>query len=192
MAAPATAAVRERVSFDANTPVDVTIESSGIEQASRDGSPEYRYKLEGNRIMWVSPEAHQQIVRAMQQQPDANSFTLTKRKRGREAATWEVVQHADAWPGYDQPPAPRPAPVSQPRPAVQPARSADLRTQQRPLPEASGEPYSTTLYTCLCAAMRDAQAAEAFAQQIGRPIAFETADVRAMAATLFIHATGGR
>jgi hypothetical protein len=46
------------------------------------------------------------------------------------------------------------------------------------------------MYTALCAAIRTAAAAEDFARQIGRAVAFETADVRAIAATLFIHAEG--
>ena len=47
------------------------------------------------------------------------------------------------------------------------------------------------MYTALCAAIRCAHAAEQFAQHIGRPLALESGDIRAMAATLFIHATGG-
>jgi hypothetical protein len=168
--------LREPVRFDPNVPQTVTIESTGTAQPGRDG-PEFRYMLEGGKIMWVAEEAHKQIERAKRTDPQGDTFTITKRKSGRAAATWEVVQHADE----PQPaPAPRPAPAA----ALAPPRQAQLPAQ--------GEPYSTTLYTCLCAAMRDAQAAEAFAAQIGRPVAFETADVRAMAATLFIHATGGR
>lgn len=53
------------------------------------------------------------------------------------------------------------------------------------------QPYSASLYSALCAAIKVAQAAEQFGQQIGRSVAFETSDIRAMAATLFIHATGG-
>jgi hypothetical protein len=52
-------------------------------------------------------------------------------------------------------------------------------------------PMSTTLYTSLCAAIRTAAAAEEFATSIGRRVAFETADIRAMAATLYIRATEG-
>ena len=182
MAASAAAAVRDRVAFDANTTQTVTIESTGTAQASRDGTPEFRYRLAENKIMWVPPEVHEQIVRALQTEAEAGTFSITKRKRGNQAATWEVVQHADEPKQQAEPPrcAPRPAPAA----ALAPPRQAQLPAQ--------GEPYSTTLYTCLCAAMRDAQAAEAFATQIGRPCAFETGDIRAMAATLFIHATGGR
>jgi hypothetical protein len=179
-------ALRDRVTFDPNAPQTVTLESAGVEQPGRDGTPEFRYMLEGQRIMWVAEEAHRAIERAMQTDPQSNCFSITKRKSGRGAATWEVIQHADEPAAYT-PPASQPRPAAAP-PAAQPARAADLQTQQRQLP-AQGEPYSTTLYSCLCAAIRDAQEAERFSQQIGRAVAFETGDIRAMAATLFIHAT---
>jgi len=75
--------------------------------------------------------------------------------------------------------------ASQPAPAhkTEPASS-----------NAANQPYSTALYTCLCAAIRTAAEAERFAQSIGRPLAFETGDVRALAATLYIEMSkqGGR
>ena len=188
--ATATAAprqLRERVSYEPNLPQTVTLESAGVEQAGRDGTPEFRYMLEGGRIMWVAEEAHRAIQRATQADPQSNCFTITKRKSGKNAATWEVIQHADEPPAYT-PPASQPSPAAA-RPAPQPATPANTSTRQGGLPDATGEPYSTTLYSCLCAAIRDAAEAEKFAQQIGRPLGFDTGDIRAMAATLFIHAT---
>ena len=186
-AAAAPRQLRERVSFEPNLPQTVTLESAGVEQAGRDGTPEYRYMLEGARIMWVAEEAHRAIERAMQTDPQSNCFSITKRKSGRGAATWEVIQHADEPAAYT-PPASQPRPAAA-RPAPQPATPASTSTRQQRLPDATAEPYSTTLYSCLCAAIRDAQEAERFSQQIGRAVAFETGDIRAMAATLFIHAT---
>lgn len=51
---------------------------------------------------------------------------------------------------------------------------------------------STTYYTCLCAALRAAQAAEKFAAEIQRPFTLDSADIRAIATTLYIQAVGGR
>jgi hypothetical protein len=72
------------------------------------------------------------------------------------------------------------------------AERGPLATQQQQLPHMPGEtPYQASMYSALCAAIRCAQAAERFAAETGRAIAFETGDIRAIAATLFIHATGG-
>jgi hypothetical protein len=76
-----------------------------------------------------------------------------------------------------------------PRPAA-PRASGSLNTAQQQLPAMPGEiPYSASMYTALCAAIRAAAAAEQFSQQIGRPVAFDTSDLRTIAATLFIHPT---
>jgi hypothetical protein len=147
---------------------------------------EYRYMLEGHAIMWVPEEAHRAIVRTGAAFPLA--VEITKHRNG-----WEVVHLVDepaAANGYGQasPTSARPA---QPQPAARPARGP-LDTAQQQLPHTPGEqPYSASMYTALCAAIRTAAGAEKFAQEIGRPVAFDTADIRAIAATLFIHATEG-
>jgi hypothetical protein len=194
MAAAATRQLRERVTFDFNAPIEVTLDGAGIEQEGRDG-PEFRYFLEGDRIMWVPPEAHIQILRAIADDPQAQAFTITRHKSGRGAASWEVVQHSDEpanWTPPDRDPAP-PRTTSQAKPgALPPQMQQPAPRQQQPAPTAANGPMSDTLYTCMCAAIRTAQAAEKFAQEIGRPVALDSADIRAMAATLYIHATGGR
>jgi len=161
--------LRERIGFTGNTPMEIQLEGDGnpAEQEARDGSTEYRYFLAGRRIMWVPAEVHQAIQRA---QAGANAqFALTKHKAPKP---WTVI-HLD-----DEPAAPQPAP-------------SPAKPQSQPRTVAS-EPEPTTMYTALCAAIRIASEAEKYAQQIGRPLAFETGDIRAMAASMYIHATGGR
>jgi hypothetical protein len=135
--------------------------------------------LQGHRIMWVPDQVHRDIERAVAGQLSA-TLEITKAKAG----PWLVVHIVDE---------PQPAPAARPAPRGVPARAAGpLATQQEQLAHMPGEqPYSASMYTALCAAIRTAAAAEVFAREIGRAVAFETGDIRAIAATLFIHATGG-
>ena len=194
-AAANTSSLRERITFDANTTQTVTLDGIGAEQAGRDG-PEYRYFLRDHKIMWVPPEVHAEIERANGN--TGSTFDITKKKHGRNPATWEVVEVVDEPPsaGYGQASPTRqanPQPAARPAPTpVKPAANANTSTRQQQLPQTTGEPWSASLYSCLCAAVNVAAEAEKFAQSIGRPLAFETPDIRAMAASLFIHANGGK
>jgi hypothetical protein len=178
--------LREKIAFTFNLPYEVTLEGQGVEQEGRNG-PEYRYFLSGRRIMWVPPEAHALIQRATGGEPTGESFEITRHKTGKDSATWEVVHLDDSAPEVAYAPPPAPAEQRKASPLAPPASPP-------PAPaEAANGPMSSTLYTALCAAIRTAAAAEKFAQSIGRQVAFETADIRAMAATLYIGATeGGR
>jgi len=190
-AAAATNNLRERISFRQDVPQEVTLEGNGTPtpQDGRDGITEFRYFLQGRKIMWVSAEAHARIAQA-QAGADA-TFSLTKHKAPKQ---WSVIHLEDepaGWTAPDQQPAPPPArPQAAPPPRPRQEASAG-QPQQAAMPAET--PYSTHMYTALCAALRVAAAAEDFArQQLNRAVAFDTADVRAIAATLFIHATGGR
>lgn len=206
MAAAATNGPREKVTFTYNVPQYVILDGPGTEQASSDGAPEYRYFLRDRKIMWVPPDAHAAIVRAVGDsgQFHGAEFQITRCKRGRSAATWTVEQIAEEPPAAQElantstAPQSRPAPAGDyertaqgwtyrepPRPAPTPAPAAPQQQQQQQ------QPANDAMYTALCAAIRTAAAAEQFAAQIGRPIAFDTADVRAIASTLYIRATGG-
>jgi hypothetical protein len=208
MSAANAANLRERVTFRQHQTVTATLDGPGVEQAGREG-PEYRYMLDGHRIMWVPPAVHEQIWRALgsnREQAYPATFEITKTKPGNP---WLVVHVADEGPdanGYgaasptqqrgnlNQPPPPaamEPAAAAA-RPAPTPAPRAAIASAQAPLPDTDHTPYSASMYTALCAAIRTAQAAEKFGAEIGRPVAFETSDIRTIAATLFIHATGGR
>jgi len=188
--------LRDRISFGTNQPTEIQLERGGSpsESTARDGSSEYRYFLAHHQIMWVPEDVHQAIQRD-QAGPDGQ-FAVTKH---RAPKPWTVI-HLDAtepaagWTAPDQQPAPpapparpAPAPVAAPRPRQEPTPA---QPQQQSLP--AEQPFSTSMYSSLCAAIKTAQAAEEYGQHIGRPVAFDTSDIRAIAATLFIHATGGR
>ena len=175
--------LRERVSFEWNVATTVVLEGTGYQQDGRTG-PEYRYFLGGNRIMWVPPEVHAQIQRL--NAAAGSELVITRHKTGRNAATWTVQEVAE------EPAQPEPAtPPRSSRPAARPApEPRSTATQQQRIPEPDGA--ITSMYAALCAAIRIASEAEKYAQQIGRPVAFETGDIRAMAASMYIHATGGR
>jgi hypothetical protein len=193
MAAPSSN-LRERVSFELNRPLEVTVESPGVQQNARDGAKEYRYFLAGRRVMWVGEAVHDAIENAG---PLPLTFEITHRKSGRAAATWEVVHLVDEPDSSQAAPAARPRAASQPPAASQPV-PRELAPPFGGMPGGLPDPReatdvgNTSLYTCMCAAIRVAAAAEKFSQQIGRPMAFETSDVRAMAAALFIHGKGRR
>ena len=179
--------LRTRITYRQDQTQTVTVEGPGFEQPGVRGM-EYRYMLAGHGIMWVPPAVHAAIQGAAAGRYPAD-FEITKRRND----TWETVHVVDesatpqpatrpapaggnGWPAQSEsapPPAPRTAPTAAP-------------------PAATGEPYNASMYTALCAAIRTAAAVETFARQIGRAVAFETGDIRAIAATLFIHAEGGR
>ncbi len=172
--------LRDRITFDMNQPIEITLDRDGnpTESTARDGSPEYRYFLNGHRIMWVPEAVHEAIQRA--NGGDMASFAITKH---RSPKPWTVI-HLDAQEpgyGYSNEAAPPQAPPIPQQPAARPT----------PTPAPQDAADSSPMYTALCAAIRTAAAAEKFAASIGRPLAFETSDVRAIAATLYIHSTGG-
>jgi len=189
-AAAATNNLRERISFRQDVPQEVTLEGNGTPtpQEGRDGITEFRYFLQGRKIMWISADAHTRIAQA--QAGEGATFAISKHKAPKP---WSVVHIEDEpataqWQPPDQQPAARPAP---PAPPARPRQEASAgQPQQAAMPAEA--PYSTHMYTALCAALRVAAAAEDFARKnLNRAVAFETADIRAIAATLFIHATGG-
>lgn len=204
----AAAQPRQRVAFEVNLPVEIQLDGDGnpTEQPSRNGDQEYRYFLRHYSIMWVPPEVHDAIQRA-QAGPNA-CFALTKH---RAPKPWSVV-HLEDEPATA---ATQPTPISQPRQqrynppqseeagalaaqrAMQPAPTP---AAQQPAPLAppaqlaptEKQPDTRAYYTALCAAVQTAAAGEKYAQQIGRPVAFDSADIRAMATTLFLEQQGGR
>jgi hypothetical protein len=186
MAATATT-LRDRVTFRQNEKQSVTADGPGTAQQGNNGT-EYRYMLDGHRIMWVPEDVHRAIEAAAQQTAGNGgsgwpiALEITKRKD----APWEVVHLVDE---------PRPA-LGYGKPSPTSARPATAPPPAKPAPRPApptgdAQPYNAGMYTALCAAIRTAAAAEEFARSIGRAIAFETADVRAIAATLFIQGTKG-
>jgi predicted glycosyl hydrolase (DUF1957 family) len=189
---------RMKEKFAFNVPTLVTLDSEGTEQPNGEGQPEFRYFLADHKIMWVPPEVHGAILDLRATEGD--TVVITRHRDGRDQA-WEVQPYtressaAAAIRNTATAPASRAPLASQPRRSRnEPNTAAGLPAPaQQQLPGAPEEqPYSASLYTCMCAAIRVAAEAEKFAQSIGRPLAFETSDIRAMAASLFIHQQGGR
>jgi hypothetical protein len=179
MATAAAPQLRQRISFRNNQTQTVTLEAPGVEQNGING-PEYRYRVEGNAIMWVPPEVHQAIEQARAGWPA--EFEITKTPKG-----WLTVHIANEPPAPQPAPQPAPTATREPRPGALTGNPQQQSTAHQP----GEEPYTATMHSALCAAIRCAAAAEDYARSIGRALAFETGDVRAIAATLFIHATQG-
>jgi len=192
--------MRTKVTFSPNIPTQVVLDSPGELQQSKNGADEYRYFLQGDQIMWVPPEVHQQIEHAGATQGD--TFTIAKVKVGKAAATWTVEQHADE-PGYgygNPSPTTPPRLTSQPRPAPTPVtheRTAQgwiARQAAAPTPDARQEqPLTNTdkLSAALAAAIDAAAEASTYAHRKGVTLAWTASDIRAMAATLYIDAGKG-
>jgi hypothetical protein len=171
----ASAPQREKVTFSTNTPVLVQLEFDPPTQAraGRFGD-QYMYVLAENRIMWVEPEVHQEIVRTGAQA--GSELAICKRElrnAGRKHIQWEVVTQEEE-PPQEPPPAPAP------RPAASAAAPRSAPRTSRPVTEL----VSGNLMT---AALKQAMEA---CQQAGFEARSE--DVRALAITIYIAATGGK
>jgi hypothetical protein len=195
MAAASSSGPRERLSFEYGVTHQVTLDSPGEEQTARDGGVEYRYFLANRKIMWVPESVEMQLGELSADIGD--TINITKHKHGRQTI-WKVDRVAaetrteEAVRTAETAPPSRPAPRQQKATAA-PATAAPTPAEQEARPTTTPEllPFSNQMYTCMCAAVRVAAGAEKFAAQIGRPLAFETGDIRAMATTLFIQANGG-
>ena len=193
--------MRTKVTFPPNIPTQVILDGPGELQRSASGADEYRYFLGDDQIMWVPPEVHQQIESA--QASEGDMLTIERVKRGKAAATWTVEHH------QEEPTAANlrntaTAPSSR-APSPQ-QRTAAARPQ--PTPANGGGGYSATdqpaqtaelpltasdrLAGALAAAIDAAAEATTYAQRRNLQLAWTAADIRAMAATLYIdHRNGG-
>lgn len=79
---------RDKVTFPLNIPTQVILDSAGELQPTKNGDDEYRYFLRANRIMWVPPVVHDQILASGASEGDA--LVIEKSKTGKAAATWIV------------------------------------------------------------------------------------------------------
>lgn len=174
MATAARNTQREKVTFRTGVPVQIELASTGEPQpSSYSGAMEYRYFLTGDQVMWLPEEPHAQIKRLGMREGSIVTITRTK------AGPWLVKPTEDLW---AEPAAPaKPA-------AAKPAATKPPAPQPPTAQPDFEQPFSLAYYTALCAALRIAAAAELFAQQIQRPCAFRTEDIRAIAATLYINA----
>lgn len=88
--------MRERVNFEPNAPVMVTLEfDDGTPKTSEKyGREEFQYFLDGEQIMWVSPEVRE-LIRASGARA-GDTIRIEKAKKGK-AITWQVER---VLPGY--------------------------------------------------------------------------------------------
>jgi len=172
----AAAPQREKVTFATNVPQILTLEFNPPTEA-RDGrfGDQYMYFLGDGKIMWADPPLHEEIVRSGAKA--GSEIGICKRElrnAGRRHIQWEVglVEEEPA-----QPPAAiaRPAIVSAPRATAPP-----------PI-RAGSERIAGNL---MAAALKEA--IEAVDAMEGSGFNFDTSDVRALAITIYINATGGK
>ena len=197
---------RQKVTFAPNIPTQVVLDSEPTMQQNASGAEEWRYFLAGEQIMWVPLEAHQQIQDAGAVEGD--SVVIEKRKRGKEAANWivttepepdarQALRNATTAPASRQPAPPRPTRGDNALPAR--GLAADP-IPQPPTPDArqaveESLTAADLLAGALAAAIDAATEASDYARRKGLALAWTAADIRAMAATLYIERAkhhGGR
>jgi hypothetical protein len=158
---------REKVSFSTNIPVLVQLEFDPPTEA-REGrfGDQYMYFLAGNRIMFIEPELHAEIVKAGC--GAGSEVAICKRElrnAGRKHIQWEVVTHQEE-PAHEAPPPRQLVPSAQaPRAVVRGEKDRNF----------------------MAAALTEAIEACNLAGFDARP-----EDVRALAITIYIQAHGGK
>lgn len=168
---------REKVSFSTNIPVLVQLEFDPPTEA-REGrfGDQYMYFLAGNRIMFIEPELHTEIVKAGC--GAGSEVAICKRElrnAGRKHIQWEVVTQQEE-PAADEAPAP-----------VYDSRSKPRQASPAIAPPAARATREATSGNFMAAALKEAIEACDLASFEARP-----EDVRALAITIYIQAHGGK
>jgi hypothetical protein len=197
---------REKVIFELNTPVTLKLEFDPPEE-SRPGmwGEQYQYKLAGNRIAWLEPALHAQLVENGARTGD--TFHVCKRRVGRRTE-WEIQLAtssnsqpiATAAPLASAPrpvPQPQPAPRPQPQPEPEPpgpepatARAPAPPEEERPIDARNTARVSGNIMQAALRSAIDAAAdAAGYAEGRGLQISMRTEDIRALAITIYIQAT---
>lgn len=174
---------RERITFQSGIPVVVTLDYAadhGKQVTSRSGETEYMHTF-GDKIAWLNEDANRALASTY---ADAGTqVAIVRRGRTLETSTWEaeIVATPKAATPPRAPQATRPAP----RPS-EPAQSiAATPSQASRIPADAAEVALTTAYMH---AIEVAITAQAYAAERAMHIAFDAADIRAMAATIYISA----
>ena len=205
---------REKVSFEPNVPVPVTLEfDDGVPVPGRFGD-QYQYFLGDEKIMWVDPPLRDKIRATGAAAGDEVYITRQETRQGRRKSVDWVVERVEDEPAGDMPLPPppdddpeaalaestrrfvsEPAPAPAPKPAARaqqrsapPARAAAARAAEPPTPA----PLHSPITACLTEALAAVRTVEDAAAASGRPLVFSTADIRALAVTLYIRRQEGR
>jgi hypothetical protein len=81
-----------------NEQIQVVLASPGIEQPNSQGESEWRYFLEGERVMWVPTHIHQAIHAATNGEPIGKAFVIQRYKPGTAPFVWQIKAGATAPP----------------------------------------------------------------------------------------------
>jgi hypothetical protein len=169
---------REKVTFDPNVPVTVTLEFDGGKQVQGRYGPQFLYWLDGQRSMFVDANVHEQIKASGAAAGD--TLEITRRKTGR-TEEWEVVHIVDEPQATAPPPATRrqssPAPAAAAAPAPRPAQ------QPAPAPITRA---TTDLTAAFCQAIDALTEAREYGRRAGLDLRWDTGDVRAVAISIYI------
>jgi hypothetical protein len=206
---------REKVTFRVDETQLVTLEFDDGQEVAGRGGPQAQYFLGENRIMWVDPEISQAIWNTGARAGDTVAITKCEvRENGKKAIEWQVEKVEDET--ADHPPqasepderaaaivrampqAPRaaaaPAPASPTHQLIDELRGS-LGIPRTPATaetwEATSAAAPNQIALAMCAAIRATLFAENYGARIGKPVAFGTEDIRAIANTLYISQTRG-
>ncbi len=213
----------EKVEFQPNVPTPVVLAyDSPLNAPSKRGGPmQYAYSLEGDRIMYLDEDPHNQIQSSGAKRGDQLEITKkVVRHAGKNIINWEVIHvDTDYQPGDpegypdtvddddrdDDEPTPAPPPRRTPPPPPPPAAAKSTKSNAvpparatRPNGNAATPPpirkteAAMEMCAALCAAIDAAAEAESYARKKSLTVEFGAEDIRAIAATLFIqHNKGG-
>ncbi len=161
-------------------PLRLTLkQKSPIEKPDRTGM-RYLYLLTGGDGIYLPPLAHAEIQSL---RPEPGEAFLLGSKVGQGNALEYFTERCQ--------PNAEPAPERKPPLSARGAVSIPIDPTISIPPDLT-TPESVRLFTQLVATIRAVKAAEVFAESIGRPVRFESADIRAMANSAFINEQQGR
>ena len=193
---------RQKIEFEPNIPVSMTLEFYGGKQVPARNGVQYLYWVDGNRSMFADPEPHEMIQASGAKQGD--TIEVTKTLRGKKIG-WEVVHVVDdpdddsaqetaaqaALRNSQTAPQARPA-AAPPAPA---RKTAPAAAAAAPIAEPAPVLTRTTLdlVSCFVAAIDALQEAKDYGKRKGLDLRFDSGDVRSLAISVYIDkCKGGR
>jgi hypothetical protein len=200
---------REKVEYSPNLPTIIELDGPGTQQASQSGAEEWRYFLRDERITWVPPAVHQQIVATGADYP-GGTYRVTKHQaKARAPITWEVervdqpttagysnaasptteTHYDERTPqGWTRREGPRPTPQPQSAPRSQAPPPAAPQRQPQPAAQLAdtAPELPITAADRMAQALKDAIDLWRGASNYAPELHYDAGDVRALAATLFI------
>lgn len=206
--------MREKLTFEPNVPVVATLEYDDGKVVEGRFGDQYQYFLAGERILYADPDLRERIKRSGAKTGDTIAICKRATRSGnKRRVNWEVVLQAEEpygasdedlpaqmWPHQrgdtahaDRGPRPVATAARQAAPRssgvdVHASASAQTAPRQASLPDVAAADYTAALR----AAIEAARAAEAYAHAHGYPLRFASAEIQAMAATIFIRTKGDR